>query len=711
MKYFYPTLLLLIILSLCSSVFSQNFWEQTSGPLGGTVLSIDKNSTGKIFVGTRRDLVFMGENNGLNWTQSDSGFINPYFTPSIDVIAINDNDHIFVAGYGTGVFRSLDNGQSWEQLSNGMHRHDIFGLAIDQNGFIYAGVSDVGWADILRSTDNGNSWEEKSNGLSNHANPMAFAIDDSNHIYTSTFLGDVYYTADQGENWIPILNTNNILLSIAISDENYIFAGGWNDKIYRSYDGGNSWDTLGVTNDPNQKIQSINADVSGYVFAGTDSDPRFTKGTFKSSDNGENWTAVNNGLTDLSIASLFVDSESNLYAGTFYGSLFKSTDLGINWNQMGPVISKVNDLIVDENDIIFTGTENEVYRSTNYGASWEYSSDGITGIGIQSLAYNNNGDIWVGARNYSGGIFRSTDKGLTWECGAFNIIPNSIHCDDSGYVYVSSFNDLYRTTDNGINWSILNSPNGVLLFITSDQTFYLGGTRLFRSVDRGYNWIEIFDEHITSVYVDDIGNIFAGNDGEYGGLFRSTDSGTSWESIDNGFISKRIRAINGKENSGIYCSVGYLSRHSQFTYYVSYDNGDSWSELNLGITSAGSSLEFDSNGFLYAGTTNRGVFRSVETTSSIQAKNNVPSTYFLSQNYPNPFNPSTTIRFTITDFRFTTLKVYDVLGNEVATLVNEEKPTGNYEVEWEATGLPSGIYFYRLQAGSFVETKKMVLIK
>jgi hypothetical protein len=89
----------------------------------------------------------------------------------------------------------------------------------------------------------------------------------------------------------------------------------------------------------------------------------------------------------------------------------------------------------------------------------------------------------------------------------------------------------------------------------------------------------------------------------------------------------------------------------------------------------------------------------------------LPIEYSLSQNCRNPFNPTTTIRFTISDVRFTTLQVYDVLGKEIATLVNEEKPAGSYEVSFNATDLPSGIYFYRLQSGSFVETKKMILIK
>jgi len=92
-------------------------------------------------------------------------------------------------------------------------------------------------------------------------------------------------------------------------------------------------------------------------------------------------------------------------------------------------------------------------------------------------------------------------------------------------------------------------------------------------------------------------------------------------------------------------------------------------------------------------------------------KNIIVDEFRLYQNYPNPFNPITTIKFTINDLRFTTLKVFDVLGNEIALLVNEEKPAGSYEVEFDATNLASGIYFYRLQASSFVETKKMVLVK
>lgn len=89
----------------------------------------------------------------------------------------------------------------------------------------------------------------------------------------------------------------------------------------------------------------------------------------------------------------------------------------------------------------------------------------------------------------------------------------------------------------------------------------------------------------------------------------------------------------------------------------------------------------------------------------------VPDAYALTQNYPNPFNPSTTIQFSIANSQFISLKVYDLLGREVATLVNEVKPAGSYTARWNAGGAPSGTYFYRLHTGRFVETRKMILVK
>jgi len=97
--------------------------------------------------------------------------------------------------------------------------------------------------------------------------------------------------------------------------------------------------------------------------------------------------------------------------------------------------------------------------------------------------------------------------------------------------------------------------------------------------------------------------------------------------------------------------------------------------------------------------------------STVDAETKISSDYYLAQNFPNPFNPRTKLSYSITLSGLVTLKVYNILGTEIEILINEEKPVGTYELNWNAANLPSGVYFCRLQAGSFVQTRKMILLK
>jgi hypothetical protein len=127
------------------------------------------------------------------------------------------------------------------------------------------------------------------------------------------------------------------------------------------------------------------------------------------------------------------------------------------------------------------------------------------------------------------------------------------------------------------------------------------------------------------------------------------------------------------------------------TFYIGYTS----------FTFGGSALGFSSQSFQ----------SECYDITEINGGEKYPKEYTLGQNYPNPFNPSTTIRYQIPDRSFVTLKIYDLLGREVAALVNEEKPAGTYELTWNAEGLPSGVYFYQLRTGSFTGTGKMVFLK
>ncbi len=97
--------------------------------------------------------------------------------------------------------------------------------------------------------------------------------------------------------------------------------------------------------------------------------------------------------------------------------------------------------------------------------------------------------------------------------------------------------------------------------------------------------------------------------------------------------------------------------------------------------------------------------------TSVEGDETLPEEFVLHQNYPNPFNPSTTFRYSIPQTSKVVIKVYDILGNEIATLMDEEKPVGTYELTWNAENLPSGVYFYQLKAGEYINTKKMILLK
>lgn len=200
-------------------------------------------------------------------------------------------------------------------------------------------------------------------------------------------------------------------------------------------------------------------------------------------------------------------------------------------------------------------------------------------------------------------------------------------------------------------------------------------------------------------------NLFAGTSGS--GVFLSTNNGTSWTEVNTGLTSSFVYAL---AVSGTNLFAG--------TYdgiFLSTNNGTSWTAVNTGLTNTNVlSLAPDLlSGNLFAGTYG-GVWRrplSEIITSVERLSTDLPTHFILDQNYPNPFNPTTRISFSLPSKAFVSLKVFDALGREQAVLVSEELAAGRYARQWDATGLASGVYFYRLQADAFAETKKLVLLR
>jgi hypothetical protein len=234
-------------------------------------------------------------------------------------------------------------------------------------------------------------------------------------------------------------------------------------------------------------------------------------------------------------------------------------------------------------------------------------------------------------------------------------------------------------------------------------------SRFFRSSDNGQTWEIIIEGNVVHQIVEDVSSNLYATSGN--GLMISEDEGKTW-------ITKNI--------FGSWCLATDYSGRIYHGLTFSSDKGNTWFDLPISGFSAGfnEDMVINHSNRIYAASTD-GIFYGEADSLVVSVGNIEPTkTFSLSQNFPNPFNPSTKIKYTIPSVSlrqaqsdsWVTLKVYDVLGNEIATLVNEEKQPGNYEVEFNVAQvsrpeLSSGVYFYQLKAGSYIETKKMVLIK
>jgi hypothetical protein len=192
----------------------------------------------------------------------------------------------------------------------------------------------------------------------------------------------------------------------------------------------------------------------------------------------------------------------------------------------------------------------------------------------------------------------------------------------------------------------------------------------------------------------------------------STNNGTTWNDVNNGIPSSST--IWSFEVTGTNIFAGtYIGG-----VYLSTDYGGSWMQVNEGLNNYYITSLSANNNYLYAGTYGDGVWRRPlsELIGIKIISESVPQSYALHQNYPNPFNPSTKIKFSIPPSKgaggmIVRLTIYDLLGREVTTLVNQQLKPGTYEVLWDASAYSSGVYFYKLTTGDFSDSKKMILIK
>jgi photosystem II stability/assembly factor-like uncharacterized protein len=474
-----------------------------------------------------------------------------------------------------------------------------------------------------------------------------------------------------------------------------------NFGVYRSINGGNNWEQKNYGLVLN-RFYSIFCGASNELFISSDS------GLFRSVNNGDNWVRICNYKQVYS----FVKKQTGEYfLSAIRDGVYKSTNSGNIWNAVNNGLSSslITGVSVSQNNNIYCGSMySGVLRSTNNGAGWSKIWDANNSEYVSLVFQAQNGYIYAGIDS---GLFRSTNNGVNWSKVSYLQNINSYYINSYGHIFLGAagvmFSGIYRSTDNGNSFSMVWFNNYVYsLTGNSSGTIFAGASGgIYRSNDNGNNWINILNlyDGVYSILAAPNGYMYAGTHNS--GLFRSTNYGYIWVCIWTGF--EDIHTLVQNQNGDIFSFITYRG------IYRSLNSGYNWSQYSSGIFNPMLlSLAINSNGYLYAGTVGAGVYRTINSTIGIQPiSNEIPKSFFLSQNFPNPFNPQTKIKFGLPEKSFTKLTVYDVLGREIGVLVNEELKAGEYSVEWNALMLASGIYFYRLETKNYTKTRKMVLIK
>ncbi len=390
------------------------------------------------------------------------------------------------------------------------------------------------------------------------------------------------------------------------------------------------------------------------------------------------WYQVYNPSAGRSIHSIQFTSENTgyaslwVYSGTGYGGLLKTTNGGNNWVNLTPTGDVWDFCFLDNNTgyIDFWNWNNDhILKTTNGGLNWVDQDSIYQLLGIEFFDYNT---------GFAAGKYGSGKK----------------------------------TTNGGINWILMG--NGcwhqwtTMSFLSADR-WLVAGSYLCKTTNGGMNWNSISGYGVQAIYFINNTTGFVGS--YYGVIYKSTNAGDNWFTIDTinqGSNPQNIMFVND--------NTGYISASTNYVFKTT-DGGYNWSQQVINSSYGITYVNFINPNTGFAGGGNGAIYKT--TTGGTVFVNNIsteiPSAYSLAQNYPNPFNPVTKIKFDVPNVKqaslLVALKVYDVMGREVQTLVNESLKPGTYEVTFDGSSLNSGVYFYMIKSGDFVQTKRMVLIK
>lgn len=681
----------LIFFCYCES-FGQ--WSLASGPLGTGIYSL-AFSHDTLFAGTWYNGVYLSEDKGLSWKTAglNGEAVRALLIWESNIFATTDN---------SGVFVSKDGTNTWTQINVGLTNFVVRDI-IRSDSSLFVATWGKG---VFKSDDKGTTWTEANNGIEEYNTNKLFFH--GKVLYLGTIKG-LYSSTNQGQSW-DLVNqgTSKDYIYDFSANDSLIFAGSVSG-ILVSKDGGVNWSKLNESITGVYKIFCYGS----TILTGTG------QGILKSNDNGKNFSLVDLGYPNRGVRSI-INYESELYIGTAHrigGVIYKSIDYGESWEPTCLTSNEIRELSLFK-DKIFIMTADGLFATENDGKIWTNPNASLFSDEISSIITTAD-KIYVSTQL---NLYVSENAGLTFK--EINVgLPNYTKFISLGVkenqIYVMTSEGVYFSMNGGQSWQknnltdLIYSPSlrvPVNDFLFTDQSIYVStyGKGILRSSDNGHTWSEA-NEGLPTGYMYDLtvhhGKLFTACGS---GIFTSTDSGKTWSN------SSPIKTGNYNFYKFVSLNELLFCSGSSGKIYYSRNDGISWHDIKDNLPSRGIRAILIADSQIFVGLDNNaGVWsRPLSEITDIHIdKYKTASNLSIEQNYPNPFNPNTTIKYSVPKQSNVTIKIYDLLGRELTTLVNEEKSVGNYSVIFKGNNYSSGIYFYRITSDNYSVIKKMILLR
>ncbi|MFQ5751717.1 MAG: FlgD immunoglobulin-like domain containing protein [bacterium] len=573
-------------------------------------------------------------------------------------------------------------------------------------------------------------WEQTSGPP---ASVRQLVINQDGTLFASTS-GGVFRSADVGDSWESVNNgltsINTWGLGANLSGD--LFVGTAPDSsVFRSTNNGSSWQSLNIEL-TNSFVVTFDVNSNGVLFAGTIGPSGLVgDGIFRSTDNGDNWVQINNGLTvaSLSVRTIAINSNGVIFAGTSNGGVFRSSDNGDNWTEVNNGLTGlfVSDLAISPNGDLFAASGSGfvsvggVFRSTDNGENWEFINNGLTNDDVRSLAIATNGHLFAGT--WGGSVFRSTDNGDNWmpiNSGLSSDFVGALAINRSGNIFAGTLADgVFRSVQPVTAVEIVIPPG-------DPAPISFRGTQITLDFESGPGGIVTVNEIPTFPPLNaDMSILSDGVKTKNLTNLRNIDSGQNHTSLNQDTLvaAPRHWEISSDMQSGTFTyilEIGYnaeefpdgLTEDNVTILFFDPDSSD-YIELST-ITNA------DQDSIQTASTLDHfGLFAlgaKISSVTKVEQRSPTPDKFTLFQNYPNPFNPETTIKYEISKSAQVKLEIFNILGQEIRTLVDKEKSAGFHAVLWDGEDnqgrdVPSGLYLYQIKVGNFLDSKKMLLLR